>query len=76
MPHANDPSPSRKAKFDDFTLGYLAAAAQAARAGEDTLAVEMLAVCGIRHSWEIDGKGLERFDKTPLARLLRMEDGR
>jgi hypothetical protein len=66
----------KKARFDDFTLGYLAAAAQAARAGMDTLSVEMMGICGIRYPWELDGRKLVRFDKTPLQRLLRMELGR
>ena len=60
----------RKERFSEFTLGYLAAAAQAARAGADTLAVEMCREAGVTHSWELDGRGLEMFDKKPLVRVL------
>lgn len=64
---------SRASKYDQFTLGYLVCAAQAARAGSDTLAVEMMREVGVRELHELNGKGLEAFDKSPLRRCLLLE---
>lgn len=56
---------------DQFTLGYLAAAAVLAREGMDTCAVELCGHCGVTEPKDLHGKGLSLFDKKPLWRVLK-----
>ena len=57
---------------DDFTHGYLAAAAQVARAGHDSLAEDMMGECGVTTSLELTKQHLENFDEEPLMRVLQL----
>ena len=61
----------RTTSQDQFTLGFMVAAAQVARGGHDTLAEELMRECGIsKRSELLKVDGLETFDRLPLLRVL------
>jgi hypothetical protein len=55
-----------------FTLGYLCAAAECARQGQDGLAEELMAHVGISKTKELNGRHLLPYDKKPLRRVLKL----
>ncbi len=64
---------SNNRKFTHFELGVLHAAAILARRGEDTHCAEILGTIGVFQVNDIRARGLEKYDREPIVRVLRLE---